>query len=262
MHFSHEGSGAPPLVFVHGFCCEHGDWRPQTEALKKTFEIVACDLRGHGATPGRPEECSIENFGGDVAALLALLDLRKCILVGHSMGCRVVLEAARLASDRVAGLVLIDGSKLGGASADEGEALARAAIDKAGYSAFSEALFRQMFVPGSANAAAILARVAGRAPDIGMALWPRMGRWDAGQMDAALGALAAPLLAIQSTTRDPATLRRTPLRAGESSPWLDYLKGRFPAARVEVIPDVGHFTGLDAPERVNALISEFAAGCR
>ena len=113
MHYVRTGSGAPPLVFVHGFACSSDDWGLQIKDLNSRFEIVACDLRGHGHTPGRPQECTIENFGGDVAALLSLLDLERSFLVGHSMGCRVVLEAARVAPERVGGLVLIDGSRTG-----------------------------------------------------------------------------------------------------------------------------------------------------
>src|ERR1700704_1642051 len=116
MHYIRAGVGAPPLVFVHGFCCSHEDWLLQINELKSRFEIVACDLRGHGLTPGRPQECSIEHYGGDVAALVSNLDLNRAILIGHSMGCRVVLEAARLIASsenpgRIAGLVLIDGSR-------------------------------------------------------------------------------------------------------------------------------------------------------
>ena len=76
---------------MHGFLCSHEDWRHQLAFFSKTNEVVACDLRGHGATPGRPEECSIEHFGGDVMALVSNLELENPILVGHSMGCRVVL---------------------------------------------------------------------------------------------------------------------------------------------------------------------------
>jgi pimeloyl-ACP methyl ester carboxylesterase len=262
VHFLREGRGAPTLFFVHGFCCALGDWQPQLDYFASRNEIVACDLRGHGQTPGRPEECSIENFGGDVAALATNLELRRVVLIGHSMGCRVVLEAARLMPERVAGLVLVDGSRFATGDPEAAARAAAAAIGKEGYAAFSAALFGEMFVPGSARAAEILARVAAMPPDVPSALWPRSARWDAGQLEAALAAVRAPLLAIQSTVRDPVTLKRTSLKAGQSSGWLDLLRERVEGARIEVVPGVGHFTQLDAPDTVNRLIREFAAGCR
>jgi pimeloyl-ACP methyl ester carboxylesterase len=73
-------------------------------------------------------------------------------------------------------------------------------------------------------------------------------------MDAAFAALRVPVLAIQSTTRN-AQLQRTALKPGDASPWLDYVRSK--GARVEIVPDTGHFTQLEAPERVNQLIEEF-----
>ncbi len=259
MHFIQEGRGAPALVFVHGFCCESADWQPQIDFFKEYNEVVACDLRGHGKTPGRPDECSIENFGGDVAALVSLLNLRKPILIGHSMGCRVVLEAARINPDAIGGIVLVDGSRFATGDPDAAARAATAAIEKEGYPAFSATLFGEMFVPGSARAKEILARVAAMPPDVPSALWPRSARWDAGTLEAALAAVRCPVLAIQSTVRDPVTLKRTSLRPGDSSGWLELLKEKLQNVRVEVVPGVGHFTQLDAPGPVNRLIAEFAA---
>ena len=84
--------------------------------------------------------------------------------------------------------------------------------------------------------------------------WISVARWDAGKADTAFAAVNAPVLAIQSTTRN-AHLQRSPLKAGESSPWLDYLR-KFPNVKTEIIPDTGHFTMLEQPERVNQLIRE------
>ena len=254
MHFIRTGKGAPALVFVHGFACSSEDWKPQLEHFQQTNEVVACDLRGHGRTPGRPHECSIEHYGGDVAALVNNLELEQCILVGHSMGCRVVLETNRLIPDRVAGIVLVDGSRNATSDAEGAEATARATVERLGYGAFAETLFRQMFFTPSAQADAIVARAVTSSAEFGAELWPRVSRWDAGQMDLAFDAVRAPVLAIQSTTRN-AQLKRAPLKVGDSSPWLDYLKSK--GARAEIVPGIGHFTQLEAPETVNRLIAGF-----
>jgi len=254
MHFIRAGLGTPPIFFVHGFACSHEDWKPQLDFFSKTNEVVACDLRGHGQTPGRPRECSIEHYGGDVAALVNNLELKNVVLVGHSMGCRVVLEAARLVPKRVSRLVLIDGSRNATGDPDAAEQSARATVEKLGYTAFAETLFRQMFFKPSRQADAIVARAVKGSAAFGPELWPRVTRWDAGSMDAAFAALRVPVLAIQSTTRN-AQLQRAPLQPGDTSPWLDYVKSK--GAKVEIIPDTGHFAQLEAPDQVNRLIREF-----
>jgi pimeloyl-ACP methyl ester carboxylesterase len=244
-------------VFVHGFACSHEDWKFQLEHFSKTHEIAACDLRAHGKTPGRVHECSIEHYGGDVAALVLNLDLSGAILIGHSMGCRVVLEAARaLPQKRVAGVVLVDGSRAGSGNPDAAEATARAQIAKNGYPAFAEHLFRQMFFEKTELSETIVSRAVRTSASFGAELWPRMARWDAASVEGALEPVRGRILAIQSTTRN-AQLQRAPMKPGESSPWLDLLKSY--GAKVEIIPDTGHFTQLEAPARVNELIARFAA---
>jgi pimeloyl-ACP methyl ester carboxylesterase len=54
-------------------------------------------------------------------------------------------------------------------------------------------------------------------------------------------------------------LKRAPLKPGDTSPWLDLLRKSVPGARIEIVPGVGHFTQLEAVERVNRLIGDFAA---
>lgn len=259
MHFIRVGRGAPPLLFVHGFACSHDDWKSQLEHFQKSHEVVACDLRGHGQTPGRPHECSIVHYGGDVAALVNHLELSGAILVGHSMGCRVVLEANRLVPERIGGIVLVDGSRLGSGDPDAAQAAATAAIEDAGYRVFAENLFRQMFFKPSAEADAIVERALRQSADFGPLLWPNMARWDAAELDAALAAVRAPLLAIQSTTRN-AQLVRSPLKAGDTSPWLELLRSK--GAKVAIIPGAGHFTQIEAPGEVNRLIEDFVAARR
>jgi pimeloyl-ACP methyl ester carboxylesterase len=266
LHYIRLGSGAPPIFFVHGFACSHQDWRLQLADFSRDHEVIACDLRGHGATPGRPQECSIEHYGGDVAALVNNLEGEPAILVGHSMGCRVVLEANRALvssgqGERVAGIVLIDGSRNPGSDPLAAERAARAIVDRTGYAEFAATFFRDMFLRPSPEADAIVARAVNDSAEFGADLWPRISRWDAGEMDGALAAVRAPLLAIQSTKRG-ADLRRSPMQPGDTSPWLDDVRSRVANARIEIVPDTGHFTMLEQPEKVNALISDFVAACR
>jgi pimeloyl-ACP methyl ester carboxylesterase len=241
---------------VHGFLCSHEDWRLQLKELKQKHEVVACDLRGHGSTPGRPQECSIEHFGGDVIALANNLELPPFILIGHSMGCRVVLEANRIAPERVAGLVLIDGSRAGSGDPDGAEAAARAQIEQNGYQAWAEDLFRQMFFKSTPASERLVQRAVRQSAETGAALWPRLARWDAATLEPALAAVRAPVLVIQCTTRN-AQGQRAPMQPGQTSPYLQLLKEKVPGVKIEILAGLGHFAQLEAPEHVNRLIAEF-----
>jgi pimeloyl-ACP methyl ester carboxylesterase len=254
--------GNPPFVFVHGFGCARSDWDAQVAHLSPRHETVAVDLGGHGTTPGTAEHASIETHGRDVAALLDGLKLSPAVLVGHSMGCRVVIAAAMAAPWAVAGLVLVDGSRLGAAGSKAHEATA-AQIKSVGYEAFVRPLFVAMFSPGydRAKSEPIVARALARPPEIAGALFPDIGRWDAEKMDAALDRISVPLMLIQSTYQDEKRQRRS-LQAGQTSPYLDMVKMRVPRTQIEVVPDVGHFPQLEAPQAVNALLDRFAAGLK
>ena len=255
LHYQRAGAGSPPLVFVHGFACAHEDWRHQVAAFAGRHCVVACDLRGHGASPGDAASSDIETFGADVAALLGALGLSGAVLVGHSMGTRVVLQAYGDAPERVAALVLVDGSFQGAAGA-RAEDAARATVAAAGYGAFVRPLFEQMFFVASTEADRIRERALALPEAIGAALWPSMAGWDARRMTAALENIKVPLLVIQSTYLTPER-KRLPLAPGQSSPWLDMVRRLAPRAEVELVPGVGHFTMLEAPERVNGAMAAF-----
>ena len=106
-----------------------------------------------------------------------------------------------------------------------------------------------------------MARALDMPANTGAALFTRLVGWDAAQMAEALDEVRVPLLVIQSTTLNTERLRVS-LDAGRSSPWLDLARDRVPGARVEVLPGIGHFPHLEAPDDVSSLIAGFAADLR
>src|SRR5262245_17286222 len=111
IHYVNNGDGRPPIVFVHGFGCARGDWGAGVAQLSQRHRTIAVDLRGHGRSPGAVQDCSIERYGADVAEVLRELELTPAVIVGHSMGCRVALEAALQAPAEACAVVLVDGSQ-------------------------------------------------------------------------------------------------------------------------------------------------------
>jgi len=102
------GEGEPSLAFVHGWCCDRSYWNEQLSHFSEKYQVVAIDLAGHGGSELDREEWTIQAFGRDVAAVIENLDLDQVVLIGHSMGGYVILEAARLMPQRVQGLVGVD----------------------------------------------------------------------------------------------------------------------------------------------------------
>ena len=243
-----------PIVLVHGFACDRTDWRKQIEFFSARTRIVAPDLRGHGMNPGEAADCCIETYGADVAALLEKNGLRDALLVGHSMGCRVVLQAYLNAPERVGALALVDGSWPGSGDPAVFERAARESIAAAGYANFARGMFDAMFLAPSPLAAAITERALRLPVAVARELYPRMMCWGAAHTEQILSRIKVPLLVIQSTYLDPQR-KRVPLKAGESSPWLDLVRRTVPGARIEIVPGVGHFPQLEAPEQVNQLLS-------
>jgi pimeloyl-ACP methyl ester carboxylesterase len=260
LFYEREGNGNPPLVFVHGFACAHDDWQAQVDFFRQRQCVVACDLRGHGASRGDPAQCDIETYGADVSALLHALDLPAAILIGHSLGCRVVLQAYVDAPQRVAGLVLVDGSRLGTGNPQTAEQDIRQHIQTIGYTTMMQELFTGMFLEGSDPT--VKERIVNRAlafPEaVGAALFPRLIRWDAQYMDTVLPQVAVPMLVIQSTYLNPERVR-VPLPPGASIPWLELVRRSVPTAQIEIVGGAGHFTMLDKPQAVNQLLAAFLA---
>lgn len=217
------------------------------------------ELPGHGSTPGTPAECTIEAYGAGLARALRELESAPVVLVGHSMGCRVVLEANRCHPDAVAGLVLVDGSRIA-----QGDPLAARRtmadeLDGDGYQRFVREFFGSMFFPSSdlALARAICDRAMRLPAEVGRALMTDLAGWDAGEAENALAAVMSPLLAIQSTTMDSA-LRRVSLTPDRRSPWLDLIGTQVPGAAVAILPGPGHFPQIEVADEVTALIAAFA----
>jgi pimeloyl-ACP methyl ester carboxylesterase len=256
LHHDRTGSGQTPLVFVHGFACDHTDWCLQVSHFAPHHQTIAVDLPGHGRSPGEASDCNLESFGRAVGDLMRELALPPSVIFGHSMGCRVALEAARSRPGQTAGIVLVDGSQFDPAM----KPVVETGLANGEFPAIANDMFEQMFTAKSDPevSAAIISRALTLPEAIGKALLLELIRYDTYQLETTLAETTVPVLALQSTATN-AQRHRATMSRGETSPYLDMLRRIVPHVTVDIVPDTGHFPQLDAAEDTNASIAKFLA---
>ena len=103
------GQGEPLLLFIHGWTCTRSYWEPQLTSFKEKYQVAAPDLPGHGdADAGGRQSWRVVDLARDVETCIRRLNPEQTILIGHSMGGAVALEAARILKEKVSAVVLVD----------------------------------------------------------------------------------------------------------------------------------------------------------
>ena len=252
------GKGEPAIIFVHGFTCNLSNWNEQLSGLSGSYRCLAVDLPGHGASDA-PRKATIEALAEAVNDTLDARKLNEVVLVGHSMGCRVVSEAFSQSPGRIRGLVHVDGSAVAAGNADAAVKQYEQTIDRIGMDVFLKQLYDGFFVdttPGVIRDV-VNAGLPGIKMDFARELWFNLVRWDASRFRALLSNIDVPLLLIQSTFLDP-DLKRMSLAPGQITPWMDEVAKAVQGVSMKVVPGVGHFTMLEAPQQTNDAIAQFA----
>lgn len=234
------GSGEPTLVFVHGWSCDRSYWRAQTDHFAASHRVVAVDLGGHGESGLGRKDWTMNAFGGDVRAVVEALALRKVVLVGHSMGGHVIVEATQLMPDRVAALVLVDtfDNVDQRQSAEDLEGFL--APMRAHFRGTTEAWVRRRLFAGRSDPKLVerIARDMAAAPAaVGLSAMEHVRRYDEG---VALAAVRVPVRMIN------ADLFPTNLEAARRRK-LD--------VSLAVMPAVGHFPMMEDPDEFNRLLA-------
>lgn len=94
------------LVFIHGFLESLDIWTNFYQNLSKAFRVVCIDLPGHGDSAMLGKEHSMQNMANSVKEVLNTLNIKDCILIGHSMGGYVSLAFTDMYPEMVRGLCL------------------------------------------------------------------------------------------------------------------------------------------------------------
>lgn len=105
IHYTISGKGSA-VVLLHGFLGDRTLWVPWMQTLKSRYKVIAIDLPGHGASECLGYVHDMELMAKAVQAVLKQEDIRRYVLVGHSMGGYVALAMADLFPDRQKGICL------------------------------------------------------------------------------------------------------------------------------------------------------------
>ncbi len=250
----------PVLLLLHGTGAATHSWRDLMPLLATEFRVIAPDLPGHGFSRGRiGGGASLPHVAKAIAALLAALDTKPAIIVGHSAGAAVAL---RLVLD---GAVLPD-SVIGLSPA----LLPFPGIAQHLFPTLAKLLFVNPFAPsifasiarqpgavekfmlrstgstidaaGIANYARLFGTPTHCAGAVGM-----MANWDLTPLKADLPKLKPALLMLHGA-KDAAI----PVPAVREAASL------VPGAELEIIPELGHLAHEEAPADIAARITAFA----
>ena len=241
--YADAGSGEPPMVFVHGIG-NHTHFAAQIDYFSRSHRVVAPDLPGFGQSEAPEREYGIAAFADDVAWLCDELDLRRPVLIGHSMAGAIVLEVAAARPELPSAIVLLDPIPivpLPGLQAQRGqlaEALAGPGYAEA-FRAFAEA---RMFRPtdDAELRARIVEEMCATPQHVLAPTFASLSGWTGEDV---AGRVRIPVLLITAGDGLPADMART----RELLPQLEL--GR--------TVGVGHFAHAIAPDQVNAMIARF-----
>jgi pimeloyl-ACP methyl ester carboxylesterase len=105
---SNVGARKQDLVFIHGSGSNHSIWSHQYGRLHKKYNIAAVNLPGHGQSGSKGEK-DVRDYCVWIKKLLAELDWKRAVLVGHSLGAAIALQFAISHPEEIAGIVCIGG---------------------------------------------------------------------------------------------------------------------------------------------------------
>jgi 3-oxoadipate enol-lactonase len=243
-------SGAPRLVLLHSLAMDRHVWDDVIAEVGASVEIMTLDCRGHGASSAPPGPYALTRFAEDLGAVLDAAGWERAFVAGMSMGGCVALQFASAFPQRVTGLGLIDTTAWYGPDAAQNwnERASKAETDGlASLLAFQETrwfgdAFRAQHPPAVARARATFLN---NAVPAYAATCRMLGNFD---LRTALPHLHVPV-EIAVGAEDYAT----------PPEMAEVLASTIPGAHLEIIPNARHFTAIEVPATIAALLRRLIA---
>lgn len=235
------GSGTPPLLFIHGWCCDRTHWREQVIDFQARHRVVAADLRGHGSSDKPDQDYGIELFVDDVAWLCTEIELDRPVIIGHSMGGIIGMNLVRRHSELARALVMVDSPVI--PLPDALQATADAVFTGLKSQAYVDVArnFVNTFMFREDSDPALKARIIS-----GMADAPQRVMWTA----------LSDLLSHENVAAGPIPVPTLFVRASTQISSAEDITTRYPGIQVREV-DAAHFLMLENPAEFNALLHRF-----
>lgn len=250
------GDGPAALMFLHGGGSDKNDWAAQMRYFEGKYRVVAPDIPGHGAS-SIPAMVSIEYLAEIGREVKRRHGLARNILIGHGMGSWVALEMYRQNPSGIAGIVLIECSRLA-EGLTQRDAL-RQQVRKSGAKTLLRRSYTRMFISrADPDLIAFYLKRLETLPDRYIEeLILSTVDWDATLMAPTLQTVQVPLLILQSTSIH-SDLRHRSLATADQSSWITFARTNAPHAEIQIIANAGHFPHIDQPSAVSVALEHFA----
>ncbi|MFZ1993646.1 MAG: alpha/beta hydrolase, partial [Solirubrobacteraceae bacterium] len=275
--YERHGSGADPVVLLHGWPGDHEDWREVVPRLVAGGAVVVVpDLRGFGASD-KPVGAQADAYGGAAQAEGVLGLIRElgfgpgkpAVVAGYDIGSRIAQQMARVAPEAVRALVIAP--PLPGAGS---RVLSEGAVREFWYQSFHRLELAERLIDGSPAAARAylehfwthwsgpgytpepeqLDRLAAAYGEPGAFTasigWYRAGSGTVARSLAEQAPAPEDRIAVPTSVLWPAHDPLFPIE------WADRIDGFFSAVTLRRLPDAGHFSPLEAPADFAAAIAE------
>ncbi len=103
----YEKPGAVPILIFHGLFGMLDNWATLGKKFAEDREVHLIDLRNHGRS-FHSEEMDYASMSDDIVNYMKQYNLKKAVLLGHSLGGKAVMECAVKHPDLVEKLIVVD----------------------------------------------------------------------------------------------------------------------------------------------------------
>ncbi|WP_182524188.1 alpha/beta fold hydrolase [Nocardioides dongkuii] len=103
----------PALLLLHGLGCDHTTWEPVIDGLARRYTVIAPDLLGHGQSAKPRADYTLGGYANGMRDLLTILGIDTVTVVGHSFGGGVAMQFAYQFPERTERLMLVASGGLG-----------------------------------------------------------------------------------------------------------------------------------------------------